>query len=107
MVDQRADRDRFCKLQKDFKRKRAYEERANGICPDEPDELDQALEDISEMEQSQQEELKGGKAKKKAEGQKEHETADLVRKRAMQRMGETRAREGESKKRRHDHDTVQ
>ena len=40
MVDQRAVRDRFCRLQKDFKRKRAHEERASGTCPDEPDELE-------------------------------------------------------------------
>ena len=78
MVDQKAVRDRFGKVQKDLKRKRAYEERASGICPDEPDELDQALENISEMDESQQEQLKVGEAKKKAEGQKECETADLI-----------------------------
>ena len=93
MVDQRAVRDRFCKLQKDFKRKRAHEERASGICPDEPDELEQALEEISEMEESQQEQLKIGEDKRRLVIQKEKETAESMRKRAMERMGETRARE--------------
>ena len=53
-VDQKAVQDRFCKLHKDFKQKKALENRASGICPDEPDELKQALEDITEMEQGQQ-----------------------------------------------------
>ena len=37
LVDQRGVRDRYTKLIKDFKRKRSFEERASGICPDEPD----------------------------------------------------------------------
>ena len=93
MVDQRAVRDRFCKVQKDFKRKRAHEETASGICPDEPDELDQALEEITEMEESQQEQLKIGEDKRRLVSQKEKETAESMKKRAMERMGETRARE--------------
>ena len=39
MVDQRAVRDSFFKLQKQCKYKRAHEERASSICPDEPDDL--------------------------------------------------------------------
>ena len=93
MVDQRAVRDCICKLQKDFKRKRAHEERASGICPDEPDDLEQALEEMSEMEESQQEQLKIGEDKRRLVLQKEKETAESMRKRAMERMGETRARE--------------
>ena len=103
-VDQRAVRDRFCKLQKDFKQKRAFEERASGICPDEPDELEQALEDIAEMEKDQQEQLSIGESKKRLFLEKEKETAETMRKRAMERMGESRARENverEAKKRKY------
>ena len=97
LVDQRGVRDRFCKLQKDFKCKRACEERASGICPDEPDELEQGLEDITEMEQGQQEQLAVGERKKRLLIEKERETAETIRKRAMEGMGETRARENVEK----------
>ena len=62
-------------------------------CPDEPDELEQALEDITEMEKDQQEQLSIGESKKRLFLEKEKETAETMRKRAMERMGETRARE--------------
>ena len=90
LVDQRGVRHRFCKLQKDYKRKKACEERANGICPDEPDELEQALEDITEMEQGQQEQLAVGERDNRLVIDKERETAETIWKRAMERMGETR-----------------
>ena len=93
LVNQRGVRDRFCKFQKDFKRKRACEERASGICPDEPDELEQALEDITEMGQGQQEQLAVGERNMRLLIEKERETAETIRKRDMERMGETRARE--------------
>ena len=85
-MDQRAVRDRFCKLLKDFKEKRGYEERASGICPDEPDKLEQALEKITEMEQSQQEQFNIAENKKKIFLEKEKETTQTLRKRAMERM---------------------
>ena len=47
LVDQQGVRDRFSVFQKDFKCKRACEKRASGLCPD--DELEQALEDITEV----------------------------------------------------------
>eukprot|EP00795_Rhopilema_esculentum_P002222 gene2222-biopygen11283 len=104
IVDQRSVRDRFTKLEKDFNRKKASEERASGISPEEPDELDQALEDITETAREQQEQLLRGEVKKKNDIEKEKETAEAVRKRAMERMGETRERENverERKKKRH------
>ena len=103
LVDQRGVRDRYTKLIKDFKRKRSLEERASGICPDEPDELDQALEELIGMEESQQEQLQVGEKRKRAELDKDRATAESMRKRAMERMGETRARENvesEGRKRR-------
>ena len=85
-------------MQKDFKQKRAFEERASGICPDEPDELEQALEDVTEMEKDQQEQLSIGESKKRLFLEKE--TAETMRKRAMERMGETRARENVKRQKR-------
>ena len=91
-------------MQKDFKQKKAYEERVSGICPDEPDELEQALEDITETEQRQQEQLKIGEHKKRLFLEKEKDTAETMRKRAMERLGETGAWENgerEAKKRKY------
>ena len=99
IVDMRGVRDRFGQLEKNFKKKRASEERANGICPDEPDELDQALEEIVQL--MNEEQWDNGERRKEIE--KEKETAASVRKRAMERLAETRAREGverEGRKRR-------
>ena len=76
-----------------LKRKRSYEERASRICTDEPDELDQALEDLTEMEESQQEQVQNGEKRKRAELERDRATAESIRKKAMERMGETRARE--------------
>ena len=45
-VDKRAVRDRFLKLERAFKRKMAEEERASGISPPEPTDLDMAIRDI-------------------------------------------------------------
>eukprot|EP00794_Sanderia_malayensis_P020853 gene20853-22899_t len=109
-VDQRAVRDRFTKLEKDYRKKKNEEERASGIAPDEPDELDQALEDIIEMSEWQKEQLVRGNTKKKNEVEKEKKTAEAVRKRAMERMGETRERENEersAKKRKSGTDAVE
>ena len=99
IVDIRGVRDRFGKLEKNFKKKRATEERESGICPDEPDELDQALEEIVQL--MNEEQWDNGERRKEIE--KEKETAASVRKRAMERLAETRAREGverEGRKRR-------
>ena len=99
LVDMRGVRDRFTKLEKNFRKKKASEERASGICPDEPDELDQALEEIVQL---MNEELwEAGERRKELE--REKTTAASVRKRAMERLAETRAGEGvdrEGRKRR-------
>ena len=79
-------RDQYTKLIKDVKRKRSFEERASGICPDEPDELDQALESLG-MEEGQQEQLQVGEKRNRAELDKDRATAESMRKRAMERMG--------------------
>ena len=97
-VDQRSVRDRFTKLEKNHKRKMSEEEKASGISP-EFTELDQALEDIIDRAQEAQHNLleEGEKIEKMAE--KERVTAEDIRKRSMERLGETKEREkGNEKK---------
>ena len=53
IVDQRVVRDRFVKLEKACKKKTRDELRARGIAPNEPSELDQALEEIIEKSKVQ------------------------------------------------------
>ena len=90
LVDQRAVRERYSKLEEGFKRKMAMDERASGISP-QMTEVDQAIETIIGLAESAKEELA------KAEGEKnqvkEKETAEGVRKRPMERLGETKDRE--------------
>ena len=53
-VDQRAVRDRFLKLKRGFKRKMVEEERASGISPPEPKEVEIAIREIIEREEEAQ-----------------------------------------------------
>ena len=91
-VDQRAVRDRFLKVEKAFKRKMAEEERASGISPPEPTDLDMAIRDISERGEEVQNEVAKGE---ESAIDKERETAESVRKRSMERLAETRLRESQ------------
>ena len=93
-VDQRAVRDRFVKLEKAFKKKTREELRASGIAPNEPSELDQALEEIIEKIHFAEQQKEASCAEKQQEIEKEKETAEAVRRRAMERLSESRAREG-------------
>ena len=58
IVDQRAVRDRFVKLEKACRKKTRDELRASGIIPNEPSEIDQALEEI--IEKGRLRTIKGG-----------------------------------------------
>ena len=69
-------------------------QRASDICPDEPDELDQALEEIVQL--MNEEQWDNGERRKEIE--KEQETAASVRKRAMETLAEIRARVGVERK---------
>ena len=91
-VDQRAVRDRFLQLERAFKRKMAEEERASGISPPEPTELDMAIRDIIERREEVQNEVARGE---ESAIEKERETAESVRKRSMERLAETRLRESQ------------
>ena len=59
-VDQRSIRDRVLKLERNFKRKMAQEERVSGINPPEPTELDVAVQDIVDRTAEAQEYLAKG-----------------------------------------------
>ena len=95
VVDQRSVRDRFTKLERDFKRKIAIEERSSGIAPDEPSELDQALEEIDEQSAVADKRISKG--------------VENVKRRAMESLSETRDREeleGSKKRKRTNNGTV-
>ncbi|XP_065054609.1 uncharacterized protein LOC135683317 [Rhopilema esculentum] len=102
LVDQRSVRDQFTKLERDFKRKIAMEARSNGIPPDEPSELDRALDEIVEQSPVADERILQGVEKEKV-------TAGNVRRRAMENLSETRDREeleGSMKRKRTNNGTV-
>ncbi|XP_065068332.1 golgin subfamily A member 6-like protein 7 [Rhopilema esculentum] len=86
-VDQRAVRDRFVKLERGFGRKMNEEMRASEVAP-EPSELDEAMEDILERKVSAEQQQQGA----------EKEMAQAVRKRAMESLSETKARECSKRK---------
>ena len=73
-VDQRAVRDRFAKLEKKIRKKRAAEERASGISPEQTG-LDEAVESILEMSESAQEGFMRGEESRRLNVEKEKETA--------------------------------
>ena len=93
-VDQRAVRDRYVKLEKAFKRKTREELRASGIAPDEPTELDQALEEINARSENAEQERDANREGKQQEMEREKETAETMRRRAMESLSQTRSREG-------------
>ena len=104
-VDQRGVRERHAKLEKVYKKRMREEHQANGISPD-ITELDQGLETIIEMTESAQIEMSDIQESKQKQLAKNKETAEEVRKRAMERLSQTKAREREgqesaTKKRRH------
>jgi len=61
---------------------------ASGIAPNEPSELDQALEEIIEKINSAKQQKEASCAEKQQEIDKEKETAEAVRRRAMERLSE-------------------
>ena len=100
-VDQRGVRERYAKLEKAYKKRLREEERASGISP-EVSELDEAIENIIEASKNAEKELMESQNNKNKQSEKERETAESVRKRSMERLSQTRDREGleSSKKKR-------
>ena len=97
-VDQRAVRDRFVKVEKGYKRKTREELKASGIAPPEMSELDQALEEIIERKENAEQEKATSCKEKQQEKEKERQTAEGVRRRAIESLSQTRAREGIKKR---------
>ena len=67
----------------------AMEERASGISP-QITEVDEAIETIIGLAESAKEELAKAEGERSQVKEKEKETAEGVRKRAMERLGEKR-----------------
>jgi len=79
VVDQRGVWERYAKLERNFKRKIAAEERASGISPDKT-ELDEAIENIMERREGAEEEIAQRAESTAVVMEKERETAESVRK---------------------------
>ena len=94
VVDQRGVRERYAKLERNFKRKMAAEERASGISPGKT-ELDEAIENIMEQREGAEEEIAQRAESTAVVMEKERETAEGVRKRSMERLAEAIGRENQ------------
>ena len=77
VVDQRGVRERYAKLERNFKRKMAAEASASGISP-EKTELDQAIESIMERREGAEEEIAQRAESTAVVMEKERESAESV-----------------------------
>ena len=91
VVDQRAVRERYAKLERNYKQKMAAEERVSGVNP-ELTELNEAVASIIERKEGAEEELARREENNANLIDKERKTAESVRKRSMERLAETRER---------------
>ena len=92
-VDQRGVRERYDKLKKAYQKLMREEERASGISP-EFSELDEALETIIDLSSVAEKEIIENQSAKNKQVDKERESAENIRKRSMERLSQTRDREG-------------
>ena len=93
-VSQKSIRDRLKILERDFKRKDRFERNASGISP-EKSEIDVIMEDYLERKEEQEresEKISDKTAKDKA-------SAEEMRKKAMESLGETKKRAGDDQPR--------
>ena len=93
-VDQRAVRDRYTLLSQKLRRKLREEEQASGIDAD-MTEVEDALEYIIDIEDNSVKQVEYQADVKMTEMDKEKQTAEDVRKRAMEKLGETQKRKGD------------
>ena len=68
--------------------------RANEIAPNEPSEPDQTLEEIIEKSNSTEQQKEASCAEKQQEIDNDKETAEAVGRRTIERLSDSRAREG-------------
>ena len=93
-VDARAVRDRFSLLSQKLKRKLSEEKKASGIDT-EMTETEDALEEIIEKENASEEVQDCDSDRKKKSKEADKVTAEDMRKKAMERLGQSKKREGE------------
>jgi len=112
-VNNRSVRERYAMLERNYKQKIAAEEKATGISPEEPSDLEKALEEIV----AKFKEIEMSTENKKATDEKERETATEMRRQCMETFRETEKRKSiceddntrnkSKKKRRSGDDTIQ
>lgn len=93
-VDQRAVKDRYTLLSQKLRRKLREEELASGIDTD-MTELEDALEDIIDIEDNSVKQVEYEAGVKMKEMDKEKQSAEDIRKRAMGKLRETQKRKGD------------
>ena len=93
-VDQRGVREHLDLLIKRYKRKMSEEEKASGISP-EPTEIDIAISSILEMSEVSQVEHENEIQSKRENMESDRMKAESIRKKAMEKVGETKRREDE------------
>jgi hypothetical protein len=94
-VDKRGVRDHIGNIQNRHKKKIKAEEKATGIAPDEPSDLDDSLEQIIALEESSEAEVQDASAEKKAKLEKDKAKAEDIRLKAMEKLSNTKKRASE------------
>ena len=95
-VDKRSVRDHMGILVNKHKRKIRSEEKASGIAPDEPSELENLLETVIALEESADAESQELRAEKNEKCENNRAKAEDTRLKAMEKLSETRKRLSES-----------
>ena len=95
-VDKRSVRDHMGILVNKHKRKVRAEEKASGIAPDEPSELENLLDTIIALEESSEAESQELRAERNEKCENDRAKAEDARLKAMEKLSETRKRSSES-----------
>ncbi|XP_066933565.1 DNA ligase 1-like [Clytia hemisphaerica] len=90
-VSHRGVRERYAVLERNFKQKIAAEEKATGISPDEPTDLEKALEEIVQKFKD----IELTDSSKKVSEEKERQTAADMRQQCMETFRESEKRKGD------------
>ena len=112
-VDKRSVRDHVGVLINRLKKKTRAEEKASGIAPPEPSELESMLEEIIELSESSDQHQKEATEEKEEKDAKDKENAQDIRSKAMESLSQTKKRKAgkdcdkEKKKRRGGSDTLE
>ena len=92
-VDKRSVRDHVGILVNRYKKKLRAEEKATGITPDEPTELDNLLEEIIALEETADAELQEITTEKREKIESDRAKAEDIRMKAMEKVSATKKRE--------------